>query len=274
MKNPEKYYSLGQLEGHFQNLDRPELERLRTNLHFDNINKVIPYLKHNLKDVIDLLVHIGIMQQIHDWRCSYCGCHNKRGLGTLRIKNYCDICEREYNCPIDFEWSYSPSRFVVDTLAVRNGLTVLWTISHLIGNSIYLPEVDLIKSPNGYSNKNELDILAIIDGRYCAGEVKLSVSTFINDQREIDLFIEEINLLCPDIAVLAFEVYKHDNISENIEELKIRLTQVLQTIKNNIPDCIELRHIVAEDIPEFNNFPDELGPWGDRTIDFIDKINK
>lgn len=273
MSRPDRDYSLRQLEGHIQKLDVSDLERIRCSFHFKNTNMVKPYLKHNLSDAVELLVHNGILHQFHDWRCQYCGSHNKRGLGTLRLLNHCDVCEREYNCPIDFEWRYSPSKFVVDTLAVRNGLTVLWVISHLIATSwqsrsIYLPEVDLFKDTDARS-KNEIDILAIIDGKYMAGEVKLTASAFCDNEREVVNFIDEINLLQPDVAVLAFEMYCTDK--NNTDHMRNRLEETFRAIRTSIRDDINLVKIVAEDIPEFFNFPEEIGPSGHRTYAFLDK---
>lgn len=270
---PDKSYALTQLAHTINMLDIADVDRIRKRMNLSDNKEVKKYLKNNLKDVIDFLIRSEVILQLHSWRCSYCGSSNKRSLETLTLKNSCDVCKQEYYCPIDFAWHYTPSRFVTDTLVLRSGLTVLWAISHLINrthdhSSIYLPEIDLIKSSN-YNNKNEVDILAVIDGRYYAGEVKYSVTDFINEPREIDIFIEEIVKLQPDVAVLAFEVYKHENITQGIEDIKILLDETKALIKEGIPNFVEFYLVVASDIPEFNNFPYEIGPWGSRTMDFL-----
>ena len=74
------------------------------------------------------------------------------------------------------------------------------------------------------------------------------------------------------IAVLAFEKYKSDNDLDSIEEIKERLNYVREKIKKCTPAFMELQIIIAEDIPAFREFPLELGPWGDATIDFLNKM--
>lgn len=268
---PSTKNTIKQLEGPVLGLSRPEMEYINKSLNFDNLGNVKKYLKSNLTDVVEYLVHIGILYQVHIWRCSYCGNSNKRALNSLTIENFCDICGEKYLCPIDFEFSYSPSAFVVDALGVRSGLTVLWTVSHLFerswgSGSIYLPEVNLIKSEENDEDRNEIDILAIIEGKFVVSEVKYSVESFIDNPEEISKFTEIINKLNPDVAILAFEVYDNLDSPKKIEEISTRFRDIFDELKTKIPSYVDFRYFVARDVKEFRNFPIELGPWGERTL--------
>ena len=157
---------------------------------------------------------------------------------------------------------------------LQSGLTVLWAISHLLNcdrsqGNIYLPEVDLYKSYRKRNSKKEIDLLAIVGGKYYAGEVKYSVTDLLDSVGEVESFLEKINALRPDIAYLAFETYKHSNQTEDIQSIKNRLSVIIQSLKMQISKHIEIKYVIAEDIFEFKEFPNELGPWGKRTHTLI-----
>lgn len=248
--------------------DRPTREKLMEELNFSNIGMVENFMMNNLTDTLEYLIRTNVFYQVHQWRCRYCGHTNSRSFDGMKIKNSCEICCREYYAPIDLEWTYQLNDFVYRSLTKHTGLTVLWALGFLQdrfarGSFWYLPEVDLYVTDDDPDKKNEMDILCVLDGKFYAAEVKLSVSLFINKPGEVDNFVKEINLIQPDIGMLAFERYCERK--EDVEDMKASLTEVSDYIRKHIGSHIELKTIVAYDVQGFNDHPVELGWFGKRT---------
>ena len=248
--------------------DRPTREKLMRKLSFSNIGEVTKFMKKNLTDTLEHLVRNNVFYQVHQWRCRYCGHTNSRSFDVMKIKNSCEICTREYFAPIDLEWTYQLNDFVYRSLTKNNGLTVLWALGFLQdwfgrGSFWYLPEVDLYEKDGEPDKKNEIDILCVLNGKFYAVEVKHSVSLLINKPEEVDNFVKEINLIRPDIAMLAFERYCDSE--GDIENMKASLAVVSDDIRKRIGPYIELETIVAYDVQGFNDHPVNLGWHGRRT---------
>ncbi len=273
-KKPNKTYSLDKLESIIMGYSQHELEHITRDMRFSNLGITKNYLKKNLRDTVEYFIHQKIMIQQYKWRCSYCGNDNSFTLDTIKIENNCTVCQNIHKTPIDMEWEYKISPFIISALADQNGLTVLWAINHLLDSyrgaqSIYLPEVDLYKEHQGYE-KNEIDFLAIIDGKFIAAEVKLSAASFVDNNSEVDSFIDEITKLTPDIAYLIFEQYC-DNANE-IETFHQKLLNIEANITQKISSSTRLRVIIANKVISFSEIPIELGPYGKRTHKFLDGL--
>ena len=249
------------------------LAHITEQMRLDNVGVTKQYLKNNLKDTIEYLVHQGILIQEYRWRCSYCGNENGLTLDTIKLDNNCSICNKLHKTPIDMEWKYKVAPFITSALIEQNGLTVLWAIDHLMDvfrsqQAFYLPEVNLFKNREGNDN-NEIDFLAVIDGKFIAAEVKLSAASFVDNPNEVTSFIDEIQRLSPDIAFLICEQYCQQQA--DIDEYKGKLEEVIANIHETIPD-IEVKVIVASEVDGFNSVPIELGPYGERTSAFFDRL--
>ena len=229
------------------------------------------YIEANLKDSLESLVEKKIFFQVHIWRCHYCGHRNVKSIDEIKKKNVCEICREVYYAPIDLKWMYQFNSFVVDTLYERSGLAVLWTVGYLLenkhpqttGNGFYfLPEVNLCCNKN---NLQEIDLLCIKNGKFILGEIKKSSMNFTDSSKdEIQKFIKKINLLMPDIAILAFEQY-----SENNDDRDLAIQELIsakQQIKEAIPENVEIKSIIAsENDPDFSNFSVRIPIPGMRT---------
>lgn len=249
------------------------LTHITDRMRFDCHKITKKYLISNLKDTIEYLVHQGVLIQEYRWRCSYCGNENGLTLDTIKLDNCCTICSKLYKTPIDMEWKYKFVPFITSALIEQNGLTVLWAINYLMDifhrpQAFYLPEINLFKNSEPNDN-NEIDLVAVIDGKFVAAEIKLSAASFVETRSEVDAFIDEIQRINPDIAFLIFEQYCED--SGHIEEYKNSLNVVLGKIREIVPN-IELNVIVASEVDDFNSVPIELGPYGARTHAFFDKL--
>lgn len=173
------------------------------------------------------------------------------------------------------EWKYKVAPFITSALIEQNGLTVLWAIDHLMDafrrpQAFYLPEVNLFKNREGNDN-NEIDLLAVIDGKFVAAEVKLSAASFVDNPNEVAAFIDEIQRLSPDIAFLICEQYCQEQA--DIDEYKGKLREVTGNIRENVSN-VEVKVVVASEVNGFNSVPIELGPYGERTYSFFDKLGE
>lgn len=260
-------YDRNKLNG-FLPSDRPSKEKLQKELNLANLGLVTHYLKENLTDTLEHLIRTKVFYQIHQWRCRYCGHTNSRTFDSMKITNLCEICATEYLAPIDLQWTYQLNEFVYRSLIKHTGLPVLWTLGYLhdcytMKSFWYLPEIDLYKKHDGHKKKHEIDIFCMLDGKFYAIEVKLSASLFLNKREEVDNFVEKINILQPDIAMLSFERYCEKE--EDIGTVKDSLKKVSAELRKRIDPNIELKTIVAHDVQGFNEHPSELGWFGRRT---------
>lgn len=247
--------------------DQATIQRLTQQLHFDNVGITKRYLRDSLIDTLEHLVRLNVFYQVAHWRCRHCGHLNSRSLDNMRIRNECDICATEYLAPIDIAWKYELNDFVYRSLQKHSGLPVLWTLGYLqdrlhTGAFWSLPEVDLYERDDDPQSKNEIDILCMLDGMFYAVEAKRSASIFLNKAGALDKFMKVIELLRPDIALLAFERYCAEE--EDVQTTKARLAEAANAIRERIGPWAKLEVLVAQDVAGFNDFSADLGWFGPR----------
>ena len=250
--------------------DNASAQKLANDLRLPNRGAAMTYLKNSLDDTLEHLVRTNVFYQVAIWRCRYCGHTNSRSFDNMRIRNECVICHTEYLAPIDIEWKYELNDFVHRSLIKHSGLPVLWTLGFLqdryrTDSYWYLPEVDLYESDGNLELKNEIDILCMLEGKFYVVEVKKSASIFINKPGEIDKYLKVIGMLRPDVAMLSFERYSMEE--NNVADIKSKLQEAAQSIRESLAPGTTLEIIVAEDINEFNDFPRDLGWYGCRTME-------
>lgn len=251
--------------------DQATIRSLTQQLHFDNVGTTKRYLRAALTDALEHLVRLNVFYQVAHWRCRHCGHLNSRSLDNMRIKNECDICASEYLAPIDIEWKYELSDFVYRSLQKHSGLPVLWTLGRLqdrlhTGNFWHLPEVNLYEREDDPRSTNEIDILCMLNGAFFAVEAKRSASMFLNKAGTLDKFVKVIELLRPDVALLAFERYCSEG--EDEQTTKTRLAEAANVVRERIGPWIKLEILVAQDIARFNDFPADLGWFGSRVTQY------
>ena len=247
--------------------DRATIQRLTQELRFDNRNKTCSYLRDSLIDTLEYLVRKNIFYQVAHWRCNFCGHFNSRSFDNMRIKNSCDICATEYFAQIDIKWKYELNDFVYRSLEKHSGLPVLWALGFLQdrmhgGSFWYLPEVDLYDNHDDKESKNEIDILAVLDGVFYAVEAKRNASSFLNKIGNVEKFVNIVELLRPDIALLAFEGYCREK--ENLEEIKAKLAETSKCISDRIGPWTKLEILIASEVQGYDDFPPDLGWSGQR----------
>ncbi|WP_340680908.1 hypothetical protein [Paraglaciecola sp.] len=266
-------FSLNKLTSMIDQKSLESLAHITEQMRLADVGVTKKYLKSNLNDTIEYLVHQGVLIQEYRWRCSYCGNENGLTLDTIKLDNNCTICNKLHKTPIDMEWKYKVAPFITSALIEQNGLTVLWAIDHLMDfyhrpQAFYLPEINLFKNREGNQN-NEIDLLAIIDGAFIVAEVKLSAASFVDNPDEVTAFIDEIQRLSPDIAFLICEQYCQE--PTDINKYRVEFERVVVSIRQNVPN-VEVKVIVASEVDSFNSMPIKLGPHGERTHAFFDRL--
>lgn len=252
--------------------DRATIQQYTRELQLDNPKTTRRYLQDSLKDTLEYLVRSNVFYQVEHWRCEYCGHMNSRSFDNMKIKNECDICATEYLALIDIEWKYELNNFVYRSLKKHTGLPVLWILGYLqnhvdTGSFWYLPEVDLFEIYDNPASKQEIDILCILNGVFHMVEAKLSASSFINKQGELEKFIKLIKQLRPDVAILSFERYCLEE--EDVGSTRDKLNQTAETIRNQIGPWTKLQILVAQEFDDFNQFPLDFGWQGQRMLKYL-----
>lgn len=273
--NDKASFSLDKLTSIIDQNTPVSLAHITDQMRLGSVSKTKQYLKNNLKDTIEYLVHQKILIQEYRWRCSYCGNENGLTLDTIKLDNNCSICNKFHKTPIDMEWKYKVAPFITSALIEQNGLTVLWAIDHLMNvfrraQAFYLPEINLFKNRVGSEN-NEIDLLAVIDGKFVAAEVKMSAASFVDNPHEVTAFIDEIQRLSPDIAFLICEQYCKEQT--DVDEYKAKIEEVTDNIREKVSN-VEVKIIVANEVDSFTEIPIELGPYGERTHAFLERLEE
>ena len=248
--------------------DLPTKQELKKKLQFADIGEVAKYLERNLTDTLEYLVRLKVFYCVHQWRCEYCGHTNTRSFDFMKIKNDCEICSTEYLAKIDLEWTYQLNEFVYRSLVLQTGLPVLWTLGFLHDQVSqesfwYLPEVDLFEKDDAPEPKKEVDILCMRGGKFIAIEAKRSASQLMGETGIVESFVQKMNLIQPDIAMLAFEQYCDPK--GDTESVKTSLKKATEDIRSGIDSNIKLNVLVATDVQGFDEAPTDLGYWGERT---------
>ena len=123
--------------------------------------------------------------------------------------------------------------------------------------------MDLYENYDAPEMKKEIDILCMHGGKFIAVEVKRSARQLINKPEGVDSFVQKMNLIRPDIAMLSFEQYCDSE--EDVETAKTSFGKTLNEIRSRLDSNIELETIVASEVQGFNDAPADLGYFGRRT---------
>jgi len=236
-------------------------------------------IKCNFLDSLSQLVNYGVFYLVYSWSCHYCGHKNSKNTDNLNRSNSCEVCQTSHDIPIgmDFKWSYAVNMFVFNSLYRNSSLMVLWALAKIQSNHrsnsfLYMPEVDIFYDYFDKANKNEVDLIGIVDGSFFIGEAKRSAEYFLFDTSEKDKYIKLIEHLNPDIAILVFEILsesaeKAKSVSEGLEFWK-------KDFKKRFGDSIELRIMIATEYPSFSEYSDSFAGGGEKVRAFLDEKEK
>jgi hypothetical protein len=253
--------------------------RLVAQLRLNNRKQASQFITAIFKDALEYLVESEAISPIYNWACGNCGHQNIRTVDKLMLNNPCDICRESHSMQIgsSFEWKYLLNKFIHKVLYVNSGLSVLWGLYQLqdMGRRhsfLYLPEVLLQYDYDNPDNKNEIDLIGVLDGQFFAGEVKRSADYFCNRQGEVDKFINVIKEVSPDVAVLVFEQWSEE--LEAIEQTKQQIDELKERLAVTFEGDIELRVLVFSELSKYHQLEDHFGIMGEhvsKLYDFWDK---
>ncbi|MEI8673366.1 hypothetical protein P4S52_17510 [Vibrio sp. SA48] len=75
----------------------------------------------------------------------------------------------------------------------------------------------------------------------------------------------------PDIAFLICEQYSQEQI--DVDEYKAKIEDVTDSIREKVSN-VEVKVIVANEVDSFTEVPIELGPYGERTHAFFERLDE
>ena len=265
----QKGFKLRKFEGEITGILRELMSEFVKRNQYLNIREAHKFIKASAIDTLEHLVQQGVVQQQYLHTCRACGNHQILSLDTIERIIECSVCKEPFNVPIDLEWRFAFSPFVLQTLVQRNGLTALWALRELFetvsagGKTAYLPEANLLEYEGRRSRSQEIDILAICEGQYVAAEVKHSAEGFIDKANEIEKFTTIMERLAPDVACLAFEIYNNDQ--EKVDEYKVKLAKLTTEIQARLGPACKVKTLVAAETEWYQTIPRTLGYWGRRS---------
>ena len=97
-------------------------------------------------------------------------------------------------------------------------------------------------------------------GLFYAVEVKRSASIVLNKEGAIDKFVKVMEMLRPDVAMLAFERYCAEG--DDAEATKARLAEAAKDLRKRIGPWTKLEILVAQDVAGYDDFPVDFGSYG------------
>ena len=127
----------------------------------------------------------------------------------------------------------------------------------------FLPEVDLYTETPAGDVKEEIDILCVIEGKFCAVEVKKTATQLTKKPEAIEKFIRKIKTLRPDIAILSFESLSDE--PNDFIEVRGSLNKIAAQVKAQSGiSKLQLQIFVADEIDDFRKSSNEIGIDGPR----------
>jgi hypothetical protein len=215
------------------------------------------YIRLSLKKLFSIWIRKKILYRVHEWSCSYCGHNNVKHFDKIKEKNKCDICQHVYFPPLDLQWHFNVTEFVINSLVERNGLSVLYMLGFLHECSrdsfYFLVETNLFENVSDKEPSGEIDILCVIDGKLHLIEVAKSSEGLCKE--EIIKFIKKVDKIKPDIATIIFETSRSstDKNQKRIMKYKNFLKEKLENKEYGCPR-VDI-HIASTDFPDFNDYP-------------------
>ncbi|MFC4381993.1 hypothetical protein [Chryseobacterium bernardetii] len=176
-------------------------------------------LSLGLKQLLKTLCELSIFLQGFKLKCTKCSSifwyHLRDTSNTVNCKG----CLKDFNIPIEAEFSYKLNDLIKNNIfqskTQRDGnLTVIRTlVNFAIRKSnrsfSYSPQLNLYADVHSRKPANEIDVVALVDGKFIIGEAKHSSKEFsANSNKSLDSLIEIAKDIRPDKIVLS--CYKNE----------------------------------------------------------------
>jgi hypothetical protein len=182
--------------------------------------------KSSLGHSIKWLCRQSILFQGYEWHCDLCYHTNWIRVRELSPVLSCEICGSTTTLPVNQPWDFRLNGFICDALK-EHGLTALiWCLARLQQSArhsfFFMGSHDLFDdypSRGVKMEKNEADLICVVDGKTYLCEVKSSC-------RDIKILpiVKVASRIRPDVVTLAVMERLSTRLSKKFEELKVALS--------------------------------------------------
>ncbi|MEQ9317452.1 MAG: hypothetical protein RLN72_16505 [Henriciella sp.] len=184
------------------------------------------YEENSLKTALEQLVSRSALSQGISNRCRKC--HNENWFAVSDIQEImeCRICSTTHSIPMLVDWEFRLNPFLLECFGEQGIEAVIWALGIVYNRAetslMFREPTDLwLENSENPRPDTDIDLSAVIDGRFFAIEVKSSKRLFSVPRRR--QFAELARKLQPDVAVAAvmdsFTLEQRRNIESELRAL-------------------------------------------------------
>jgi hypothetical protein len=188
-------------------------------------------LAFGLKDILACLCQSNIFLQGFKFKCPVCSSIFWYHIKEVHSLINCKGCLKDFTIPIEPYFSYKLNDLVKNNIfqskTQRDGnLTVARTLATLSSRHAhysfdYSPQLNLFSSSHTKKPDNEIDIIALADGRLIIGEAKHESREFrANSHKSLNSLIEVSKQIYPDKVILSCYNDEHSFLENAIKYLE------------------------------------------------------
>ncbi len=187
-------------------------------------------LSLGLQRILKTLCELGVFLQGFKLKCSHCSSIFWYHLKEANSKINCKGCLEDFNMPVEVPFSYKLNDLIKNNIfqskTQRDGnLTVIRTLIHLGLRSHrsfeYSHQLNLYDDYRTRKPANEIDVVALVDGKLVIGEAKHNSKEFgANSNKSLNSLIEVAKDIRPDKLILSCYTDEHDRLENAGKYLK------------------------------------------------------
>jgi predicted transposase YbfD/YdcC len=206
--------------------------------------------------MLKTLCELGVFLQGFKLKCPRCSSISWYHLREVGSKVNCKGCLEDFNMPIESSFSYRLNDLIKNNIfqskTQRDGnLTVIRTLISLnlrrgYHSFEYSPQINLYDDHHSKKPANEIDIVALVDGKLVVGEAKHDSKEFSsNSHKSLNSLIEVCDAIFPDKVILSCYKDEHsrlDNAKKYLEHhfRKWDFAPEIETLLLHQPDYFNL----------------------------------
>ena len=186
-------------------------------------NKNPENLSLGLKQILTHLCRLGVLIPGFKLKCDNCSSIFWYNLKDTSHLVSCKGCLENFNLPIEASFNYKLNDLIKNNIfqskTQRDGnLTVIRTLAYLNRHKAtesfqYNPQINIFDSYTGGKPVFDIDIVALVDGKFVIGEAKHNSSEFsTNSYKSLTSLIELSKEIYPDIVILSCYVNDHSRL--------------------------------------------------------------
>jgi hypothetical protein len=174
-------------------------------------------LEFSLKNTLQEFCNNKIFFAGYNIKCKNCSSKFWYAVEEIKNKIICKGCFNENQFVIENPMAYKINSLIKNNIARRDALgkftpdgnlTVIKTLISLFyksqNNFEYMPQLDIYSTYHSIKPETDLDIICLIDGRFCIGECKHNSSLFFeNSKKSLNSLIEIAKVVRPTYLILS-----------------------------------------------------------------------